>query len=245
MDQFKKGIFVTATDTEVGKTFISALLLKALLKQKTKAAYFKPVASGCKTENGFMVSEDLSYVEKFTGVKMEHDLHCPVRYQKPLAPMAAAQLEKKPVNLKKIKKAFEFLQKEYSALVVEGIGGVMVPLWKNYLVLDLIAEFRLPALVVSRPTLGTINHTLLTISVLKNRGISIAGFLTNGDKEENDEAAATSPEIISGLSRVPFLGHIPMYDYKKETLDTFIENKALFIKKFASNLFSLDGERKN
>lgn len=233
MKQFVKGVFITATDTEVGKTFVSALLLRTLLKQKIKAAYFKPVASGCRTENGFLVSEDLLYIEKFTGVKMQHDLHCPVRYQKPLAPMAAALLEKKPVNLIKIKKAFDLLKQKHSALVVEGIGGVMVPLRKNYLVLDLIAEFQLPALIVSRLMLGTINHTLLTISVLKNRGIPIAGFLTNGFKEKNDEAAATSPEIIAGLSRVPYLGHIPMYNSKKEAPDAFIEKKAVFIKKFA------------
>lgn len=228
-----KGIFITATDTEVGKTFVSALLLRALLKQKIKAAYLKPVASGCKTENGILVSEDLLFMEKFTGVKMKQDLHCPVRYQKPLAPIAAAMLEKKPVNLVKIIKAFDNLKQEYSALIIEGIGGVMVPLRKHYLVLDLIAEFGLPALVVSRPTLGTINHTLLTISVLKNRGIPIAGFLTNGDKEEKDEAAATNPKIIADLSRVPYLGHIPMYNSDKETPDDFIEKKAVFIKKLA------------
>jgi dethiobiotin synthetase len=166
---------------------------------------------------------------------MEQDLHCPLCYEKPLAPMAAALLEKKPVNLLKIKKAYNLLQQKHSSLVVEGIGGVMVPLRKNYLVLDLIAEFKLPAIVVARPILGTINHTLLTISALKNKGIPIAGFLTNGDKEENDEAAATSPEIIAGLSRVPYLGHIPMYDFEKETPDTFIEKKAPFINKIAIN----------
>jgi len=236
MRRFKKGVFITATDTEVGKTFVSALLLKALLNQNINAGYFKPVASGCKTENGFLVSEDLLHIEKFTGKKMEPDLCCPVRYQKPLAPMAAALLEKKPVNIMKIKKAFDHLKQEHSILVVEGIGGVMVPLRKNYLVIDLIAEFKLPALIVSRPTLGTINHTLLTISALKNRGIPIAGFLTNSDKEENDAATATSPMIIAGLSRVPYLGHIPMYDFEKDTLDAFIEKKAVFIKKFAKIL---------
>ncbi|MGB5158904.1 ATP-dependent dethiobiotin synthetase BioD [Desulfobacterium sp. N47] len=239
MKQFEKGVFITATDTEVGKTFVSALLLKALLKQNIKAGYFKPVASGCQTENGFLVSEDLLYVEKFTGIKMEHDLHCPVRYQKPLAPVVAAELEKKPVDPVKIKKAFELLKQKYSALIVEGIGGVMVPLSKNYLVLDLIADFNLPALIVSRPTLGTINHTLLTISVLKNKGIPIAGFLTNGDKEENDEAAASSPEIIAGLGRVTYLGHIPMYNFKKDNPDDFIEKKAFFIKKLADGIASI------
>ncbi|MBU1056642.1 MAG: dethiobiotin synthase [Proteobacteria bacterium] len=234
MKQHIKGIFITATDTEVGKTFTSALLLKALLKQKTNACYFKPVASGCETENSILVAEDLLFIEKFTGVKMEQDLHCPLRYQKPLAPMAAAQLEKKPVNLVKIKKAFALLEKQHTAMVVEGIGGVMVPLKKNYLVLDLIAEFKLSALIVSRPSLGTINHTLLTISALKNRGIPITGFLTNGHKEKDDEAAATSPEIIAGLSKVAYLGHIPMYDFNKDTPDAFIEKKAPFIKKIAN-----------
>ncbi|MBA3036754.1 MAG: dethiobiotin synthase [Desulfobacterium sp.] len=245
MKQFEKGVFITATDTEVGKTFVSALLLKALLKQNIKAGYFKPVASGCQAEKGFLVSEDLLYVEKFTGIKMEHDLHCPVRYQKPLAPVIAAELEKKPVNLVKIKKAFELLKQEYFALIVEGIGGVMVPLSNNYLVLDLIAEFKLPALIVSRPSLGTINHTMLTISVLKNRGIPIAGFLTNGYKEENDEAAATSPQIITALSQVPYLGHIPMYNPKEETPEEFIEKKAVVINKIAGNFSNSKSIKQN
>lgn len=236
MKKHLKGIFITATDTEVGKTFTSALLLKALLKQKTNACYFKPVASGCETKNNILIAEDLLFIEKFTGVKMVQDLHCPLRYKKPLAPMAAAKLENKNLNLVKIKKAFERLEEKHSVLVVEGIGGIMVPFKNNYLVIDLIAELRLPALIVSRPSLGTINHTLLTINALKSRGIPVTGFLTNGHKEKDDEAAATSPEIIAGLSKTAYLGHIPVYDFGKDTPDDFIKTKAAFINKIANNL---------
>ena len=222
MKQFKKGIFVTATDTEVGKTFVCGLLIRSLRQHGIEAGYFKPVASGCSLKKGSLISEDLMYIEKFTGIKMEHELHCPVRYQKPLAPLAAALLEKRPVNLDKIWEAFDLLKQRYSYIVVEGIGGVMVPLQENYIVLDLMVEIHLPSVVVCRPSLGTINHTLLTFSALKNRGIPIAGFLTNGFKKEDDEAAMTSPGIISRLSQIPYLGHIPMYDANKEEPDAFI-----------------------
>ena len=229
MAQFKKGIFVTATDTAVGKTFLSGLLMRALNRKGIDAAYFKPAASGCCLENGSLVSEDVLFIQGFTGNKMDHEIHCPVRYAKPLAPMAAAQLENRPFNLDAVWKSFDLLKKRYSVVVVEGIGGVMVPLKEDYLVLDLIAETRLPAIVVCRPTIGTINHTLLTLHALNGRGIPLAGFLTNGKREEGDEAGITSPPLIARFSRVPYLGHIPLYDPEKDDLDSFIEHKAGFI----------------
>ena len=231
-----KGIFISATYTEVGKTFVAGLLIRSLLQLGRRTGYFKPVASGCQLKNGSLVSEDLVYIEKFVNVKMDHELHCPVRYLKPLAPLTAGHLEKRPVTLEKIWESYERLKQDYSNLVVEGIGGVMVPLQENYLVLDLMGDIRLPALIVCRPTLGTINHTLLTLEALKSRGIPVLGFLTNGVKDETDEAAATSPGIISQISRVPYLGHVPLYDARKDDPEAFIDKKALFLKHFSANL---------
>jgi dethiobiotin synthetase len=230
MMRFKKGFFVTATDTEVGKTFFCALLIRALNRKGIDAGYFKPAASGCSLEKGHLVSDDILYVEGFTGKKMDHDMHCPVRYEKPLAPLAAAQLENRPFNLDAVWKSFDLLKERYPVVIVEGIGGVMVPLKEDYLLLDLIAETFLPAIVVCRPVIGTINHSLLTLHALKRRGIALAGFLTNGHVEEDDEVGRTSPLLIAKFSQVPYLGHIPLYDPEKDDPDSFIEQKAGFLK---------------
>ena len=230
MGQFEKGIFITATDTEVGKTFVSGLLIRTFLQRGIKTGYFKPIASACQSKNGLLLSEDLLCVESFTNTKMDHDLHCPVRYLKPLAPLAAARLEKRPLNLESIWESFERLKQKYSCLVVEGIGGVMVPLKKNYLVLDMMVDIKFPALVVCRPALGTINHTLLTLQAIKSKGIPLLGFLTNGSMEKEDEAARTSPGLISSFSSVPYLGHVPIYDEGSEDPDGFIEHQVSFLK---------------
>jgi dethiobiotin synthetase len=243
MKSLENGIFITATDTEVGKTFVSGLLLRSLLRLGTRPGYFKPVASGCQVKNGSLVSEDLLFIESFTGLKMEPGMHCPVRYLKPLAPLSAAQMERRPVDLEKIWEAYDRLKRLYSFLVVEGVGGVMVPLKENYLVLDLMVDCRLPALIVCRPALGTINHTLLTLEALKNRGVPILGFLTNGFRNEVDEAALTSPGLISHFSRVPYLGHVPGYDARIDDPDAFIDQKALFLKHFSANLIDPQNEK--
>jgi len=238
MKSLEQGIFITATDTEVGKTFVSGLLIRSLLRHGIDTGYFKPVASGCRLENGALVSEDLLFVESFAGLKMESGLNCPVCYRKPLAPLSAARLEEQAVDLEKIWEAYDRLKRRHPFLVVEGIGGAMVPLKENYLLVDLMADCRLPALIVCRPALGTINHTLLTLEALISRGIPILGFLTNGFRNESDEAALTSPDLIAEFSRVPYLGHVPGYDFRADDPDAFIDQKAAFLKHFSANLSS-------
>jgi dethiobiotin synthetase len=226
----EEGIFVTATDTEVGKTFISGLLIRACHRHGIKAGYFKPVATGCRRlEGGSLQSEDLLFIERITNHKLDHDLHCPLRYHKPLAPLAASQLEKGSIDLQLIRQTFQRLKATYSFLVVEGIGGVEVPIGEDYLVLDMMIDIGFPVLVVCRSTLGTINHSLLTLHAIQNRGIPIIGFLTNGHREKDDEAALTSPGLIAKFSHVEYLGHVPFYDPGETDFDSFIERKAPFL----------------
>jgi len=215
------GIFVTATDTEVGKTFVSGLLMQHLAWKGLNPGYFKPVASGCYTENGRLMSEDLAWIGRFLGEEMPPELHCPLRFEKPLAPLAAARLEGREVDLGMVREAFGRLRGRYSTIVVEGIGGVMVPLRQDYLVLDLIAETALPALIVARPVLGTINHTLLTLEALRARRLPVLGFVTNGARDEADEAAGTSPGIIAELGGIPYLGHIPFHDPGRDEPESY------------------------
>jgi len=225
------GLFIAGTDTEVGKTFVSAILLRILRRQGINATYFKPVATGCPAGRG-LLPEDLAFVQDLAGVELSEPHHCPIRYEKPLAPMAAAELEGHPVSVEEIIRAFDALRKESPFLIVEGVGGVMVPLGKDYLLVDLMEQFGLPCLVVARPSLGTINHTLLSIRALQNKSITVLGFVTNGKKDPTDEAAATSPSLISRFSGIPFLGHIPIFRPEAEPIDAFIESKAPFLYDF-------------
>ena len=221
----RKGIFVTGTDTGVGKTFLCALLVKLFNETGIKATYFKPVATGCDPAD--MLPEDVAFVSEVAQVDLSDPIHCPVRYQKPLAPLAAARLEDRPLSLELIIDRYSTLAKSNEFVVVEGVGGVMVPLAPGYLVADLIQELSLPSLVVVRPTLGTINHSLLTIQGLQKRGISVLGFITNGHKQDNDEAAQTSPALIEEFSGTRFLGHVPLFEPGKISLDAFLEKKRL------------------
>ncbi len=236
MIQGLEGIFVTATDTGVGKTFVSALLLRVLLNLDVKATYFKPVATGCAVKGSTLVAEDLEFVQKVSGAPLKDSSHCPLKFLKPLAPLAASRLEGKEVKISTIMTAFQELRDAYSFVVAEGVGGVLVPLTENYTLLDFVEEARLPSIVIARPGLGTINHTLLTLGALKAREIPVLGFITNGRKDPDDEAAATSPGIIEEFSHVPFLGHIPGYDPKAHDIDSFIDNEAPFLKQLCLNI---------
>jgi dethiobiotin synthetase len=236
MTRNQGGIFVTATDTEVGKTFLSALLLVAMRIHGVEATYFKPVATGCIREGQRLLSEDVSFVSRMTGLDLGRQHHCPVRYERPLAPLAAARIEKQPLDLDAIRQALARLRERHGFVVVEGVGGVMVPLKERYLLLDFMAEVGYPAIVVSRPGLGTINHTLLTLEALKARSVPILGFVTNGERDETDEAAPTSPPLISEFSQIPYLGHVPFLSPDEKDPVGFLTERAPFLLDLTSRL---------
>ena len=215
---------MTATDTEVGKTFVSGVLLKILLENHIKATYFKPVATGCEDVGDGLVAEDLVRIRQLTGLDLHDDTHCPYRYFYPLAPLAAARLEGHPIQIEKIHDALRTLMDGYSTVVVEGVGGVLVPITEDTLLLDLIQEMRLPTLVVARPGLGTINHTLLTIRALQLRGIPVIGFVTNGKRNDTDLAQVTSPSLIEQFGAAPFLGHVPLFKPNKWDFEAFVRD---------------------
>ncbi len=235
-DTKSKAIFVTGTDTGVGKTFLSALLVKLLNEAGVRTTYFKPVATGC--ESGNILPEDVAFVSEVAQVDLSDPIHCPVRYQKPLAPLAAARLEDRPVSLGLIVERFNTLAKSNEFVVVEGVGGLMVPLAPGYLVADLMQELGLPSVVVARPGLGTINHTLMTIQGLQKRGIPVLGFITSGHKQEGDEAAQTSPALIEEFSGTRFLGHVPLFEPGRISVEAFLEKKAPFLRRFVEEHIS-------
>ena len=206
------GIFITGTDTEVGKTVVSAGLAMALKERGFKVGVMKPVATGCYGKEDALVAMDAVFL--WEAAENEYpSLTSPTRLRHPLAPYVAAGIEKKEVNIQGIIKAYHELQKHYDYVIVEGVGGLMVPLTKEYYVANLIQELNLPLLIVSRGGLGTINHTLLTVDSALVRGFDVRGIIFNRVQTVNcSMAEMTNPKVIHELSGIPVLGSIPEID---------------------------------
>ncbi|MBI5188968.1 MAG: dethiobiotin synthase, partial [Nitrospirae bacterium] len=203
-----KGFFITGTDTGVGKTVITAALIRAIGLLGLRACGMKPIETGCiraksKVKNRVLIPSDGMFLRELTDMDDPIDLVTPVRFENPLAPMVASNIEGIPVDIDKIKRAFEELSKGYDIIVVEGIGGLLVPIKRDYFVLDLVRDFGLPIIVVSRPGLGTINHTMLTVNYAIKEGLEVAGIIINYSRPpEGTLAEDTNPEIIRQISPV-------------------------------------------
>ena len=166
----KKGFFITGTDTGVGKTFFSSILMK-----KFDFDYWKPIQTGKFTEN------DTLYIKENIGIE-ENRFHKSIySFKKPLSPHLASSYEKTSINMKKIKKP-----RSHRPLIIEGVGGILVPLNKKDLLINLIKKFKLPVIVVSKSILGTINHTLMTLEILKKNKINIFGVILNNIKNKKE-----------------------------------------------------------
>lgn len=208
----KPGIFITGTDTGVGKTLVAAGLALALKARGMKVGVMKPIATGCYGNELRLVSQDAVFLMEAA----ENDrppLISPSRFRNPLAPNVAATIEKKEINLKQIYAAYEEMHKNYDFMIVEGIGGLLVPIAKDYFVANMIRDFQLPLVIVSRASLGTINHTLLTIDAALIRGFDIRGIIFNRIPVANFSLAEiTNPKIIHELTNLPILGSLPEMD---------------------------------
>ncbi|MDP3183275.1 MAG: dethiobiotin synthase [Desulfobaccales bacterium] len=205
-----KGVFVTGTDTGVGKTWIAAGLTAVLRQWGLKAVYFKPVQSGCPEENGRLVPTDARLAQELAGLREPLELLTPIALRLPLAPGVAAPREGVQVDLEKVAAAIRELAGRYEFLVVEGAGGLYVPLiGTRFLVLNLVPWLRLPLLVVARAGLGTINHTALTVMAARQNGLPVAGVILNRYPDKPSLAEETNPEVIEAITEVPVLGKIP------------------------------------
>jgi dethiobiotin synthetase len=205
------GVFVTGTDTDVGKTAVAAGLTAALRSQNLRATYFKPVQSGCREENGQLIASDARLAQTMAGLDEPQAVLTPVVLKLPLAPAVAAAQAGVRIDLEDIAKAYRYLAGRYDFLVVEGAGGLYVPLVdNNFLVLDLARWLGLPVLVVARPGLGTINHTVMTVKTAQQAGLPVVGIIINQYPDEPNLAARTNPEIIAAVSGRPILAKVPV-----------------------------------
>ncbi|WP_240416730.1 dethiobiotin synthase [Paenibacillus periandrae] len=208
-DETIRGLFVTGTDTDVGKTVITAAITAMLRAEGMNAGVWKPIQSGALLGSGLTDAERLL---KSTGINERPEAVAPFTFEAPLTPMLATKQAGVTLTMKELITAGLPLTKRYEALLVEGAGGVAVPLTDDALIVDLISELRIPALIVARSSLGTINHTLLTASFLRHRGVPIVGIILNdGESTEShdDPSVATNAQLIEQYSGLEVLGRFP------------------------------------
>ena len=208
-----KGLFITGTDTNVGKTWIAAGVTAVLRQRGVNAAYFKPIQSGCPEEAGRLIPTDAKLARELSQLPEPLEALTPVCLRLPLAPGVAAEQEGKTIDLEQVAETLRDLAGRYDYLVVEGAGGLYVPLiGTQFLVLDMIRWLGLPLLVVARAGLGTINHTVLTVKVAQQAGISVPGVVLNRYPAAPHLAEQTNPGVIEALTGVPILGLVPEVD---------------------------------
>jgi len=200
----EKGVFVTGSDTGVGKTVIAGAIAAAIKAHGMDVGVMKPVASGAKEIDGSLVSEDVVFLKKIIDSTNDDDLVNPVRLKPPIAPTIAAVKSGVPIDIDKVWKAYEVLSDRHDFVVVEGIGGLMVPVDDTLFVADLVRKMDLPLVIVGSDYLGTINHTLLTVEYAKSRNIRIKGIIINMLKGDDGFVRE-----IEKYSSVPILGTIP------------------------------------
>ncbi|MEM8605050.1 MAG: dethiobiotin synthase [Cyanobacteria bacterium P01_H01_bin.121] len=182
--------FVTGTDTSVGKTVVSALLTLGL-----QGAYWKPIQSGLDPIG------DTDYVRKVTGLPDDHFFPERFKLTQPLSPHAAAAIDGVSISLDD----FELPATAKPYLIVEGAGGILVPINNQYYILDLIQHLKLPVVLVARSTLGTINHTLLSLKCLRQARIPVVGVILNGPKNPGNAAAIETYGKVSILAEIELM----------------------------------------
>jgi dethiobiotin synthetase len=203
-----KGIYIIGTDTEVGKTVVSAGLMHLLLYNKYKAAYFKPVASGEVLQNGTYQSADASFIKAVSGFAEDQKNITPFSFKNAVAPHFAARLEGRSIDLAVIKDTLQYLKNHYDLIIAEGAGGLAVPLNDQGLMqYDLIRELGFPSLLVCRTGLGTINHTLMTIRFAQRAELAIKAIALNGSGQTPSEI--DNIETIKKLSGIPIVFTLP------------------------------------
>lgn len=206
-----RGFFVTGTDTDVGKTVVAAGLVAAMRRSGYNVGVMKPVATGGVRRREGPMSEDAEFLAHVADAPEPMRIIAPVVLAEPLAPTVAARRAGVKIDLDLIWRAFDEIIAAHDAVVVEGIGGLLCPIIeKEFRVADMVARMGLPLVIVARPNLGTINHTLLTVEVARSRGLKLAGIIINGmDADKAGVAEETNPAEIAGETGLPILTVVP------------------------------------
>ncbi len=203
-----QGVFITGTDTGVGKTLVAAAVAISLKKQGCNVGVMKPIETGVSPIN--LIQSDAARLRAIVESNDMFEAICPYHFRWPLAPLAAAQAERRGINPDIIRKVYRILSGRYDYMIVEGSGGVSVPITPRTDVIDIIIQLKLPAVIVGQAGLGGINHALLTIGALRRRKITIIAVILNQTAPTRSKIAhiqeRTTVEILRKQAGVPVLG---------------------------------------
>jgi dethiobiotin synthetase len=202
-------LFVTGTDTDVGKTIVVGALAAAAHQCGVRVGVMKPVESGCPSRDGRLVPRDAIFTRELAGCTAPLEIVNPYALQHPLAPALAAEIELVAIDLNRIEQCFRTLAAEYQPLIVEGAGGLLTPLSGGLTMRDLAAALRLPTLIVARNSLGAINHVTLTVEGARKAGLDVVGVVLNRPTIGDDEATRTNPTSVPRWSGVPLIWEMP------------------------------------
>lgn len=209
------GLFITATDTDVGKTVITGAIAAGLRERGLDVGVMKPLASGgVMNASGELIAEDATFLMRAAGIpEAERQLVNPVCLAPAFTPAVAAKESGVAIDMAGIIAAFGMLAIKHRITLMEGVGGITAPLWEDYLVADLAQAVGMPLIVVARPNLGTINHTVLTVDYARRHGLKVAGVIINGWNESTAGVLEQSnAAYIARLTELPILGKFPYCD---------------------------------
>jgi dethiobiotin synthetase len=173
------GLFVTGTDTGVGKTVVAGAIADWFHRHHRRVSVLKPVATGCVKRREGLVSEDAEFLAVCSHTRHPLDLICPCRYAEPLAPSVASKRAQQPLDWQAIERSIRIMSQGADVMIIEGAGGIMVPMDERHLMLDMARMLDVPTIVIARAALGTINHTLLTVRALQAANVRVAGVVIN------------------------------------------------------------------
>lgn len=218
------GFFITGTDTDVGKTYVGALIARSLHEAGYRVGVYKPAASGCRLEEGELVSDDALALWQAAGRPSTLHNVCPQRFAAPLAPHLAARAEGRKIDGRLLREGLNYWRERSDILLVEGAGGLLAPIDEEESFADLAYEFGLPLIIVSKNALGTINHTLLTLHAARtlHGGLSVEGIVLNhpAPPKTDDLSVATNRRELELRSHIPILGEVY---WKAENFDADVD----------------------
>jgi len=221
------GLFITGTDTEVGKTRVAALIARSLVARGCRVGVYKPAASGVERHAGIEQPEDARILWDAAGRPGRFEDVCPQSFAAPLAPHLAAEAEGRTIDGRLLRTGIQAWESSSDLVIVEGAGGLLAPIDVREYVADLAADFNYPLVIVARNSLGTINHTLQTVFVAQRyqRALSIAGVVLNQTEENADDASrSTNRRELEARLDVPILAELA---YGAETFDIEVDWAAL------------------
>jgi len=222
------GIFITGTDTGVGKTLVACGLAALLRESGYKVGVMKPVETGCAERDGKLFPQDAFYLKEASGCEEPLEKICPYRLKEPLAPSVAAERSSLKIDVGLIETLYDELTSKHDIMIVEGAGGLLVPLLPHYTYADLASLLKLPVLIVAANRLGAINHLLLTLEHASCRGLRVLGYILNRLEPQPSLAADTTREAVLLLTAVPCLGEIPYIEgleIKRSSLADLFDGK--------------------